>query len=164
MPYATTITDILNMWAELGVFAYLLPFLMIFAMVFGLLNKSGILGPNKGVQATIAIVVGLLSLQFDYVANFFAAIFPYTGIGLAILLTALIFFGLVADQDWAKWIWVVVGGLIFIVIVLSSFTTLDWIGLGYGWNESWPMFLSVAILVGLIIFVVASGGKGGKKE
>ena len=65
-----TITEVLNQWADAGVFAYLLPFLFIFAVVFGILNKTKVLGENKGVQATIALALGLLSLQFDYVSNF----------------------------------------------------------------------------------------------
>ena len=48
--YANTITNILNTWADLGVFAYVLPFLMIFAVVFGILSKTEILGKNKGVR------------------------------------------------------------------------------------------------------------------
>jgi len=72
-----TITTILNQWADFGIFAYALPFLMIFAMVFGILNKTSLLGDNKGVQATIALAMGLLALQFDYVTNFYATIFPY---------------------------------------------------------------------------------------
>ena len=87
--FGYTITDILNIWADYGVFAYALPFLLIFAIVFGILSKTDILGKNKGVQATIALAVGLLSLQFDYVTNFYATIFPYAGIGISILLVAI---------------------------------------------------------------------------
>ena len=57
-----TITNILNTWADIGVFAYLLPFLMIFALVFGILTKSKLLGENKAVHATLALTVGLLAL------------------------------------------------------------------------------------------------------
>ena len=55
MAYATTITDVLNQWAEIGVFAYVLPFLMIFAVIYGILSKTQILGGRKGVDATIAL-------------------------------------------------------------------------------------------------------------
>ena len=86
-----TITDVLNQWSEAGVFAYLLPFLFIFAVVFGILSKTKVLGDNKGVQATIALAIGLLSLQFDYVSNFFSIFLPYAGIGIAILLIGIRF-------------------------------------------------------------------------
>jgi len=86
--YGTTITDILNAWVEFGVFAYVLPFLLIFAVIFGILTKSHILGTNKGVMATVSAAVGLLALYNDYVTHFFESIFPYAGIGLSILLVA----------------------------------------------------------------------------
>jgi len=69
---ATTITDVLNQWADMGVFAYVLPFLMIFAIIYGILTKTEILGKNRGVNATIALAAGLLALQFDYVPKYFS--------------------------------------------------------------------------------------------
>ena len=75
--FGYSIADVLNRWADRGVFAYVLPFLMIFALVYGILVKTQILGENKGVHVTIALAIGLISLQFDYVSNFFSTIFPF---------------------------------------------------------------------------------------
>jgi uncharacterized membrane protein len=144
-----TITNILNQWANIGVFAYVLPFLMIFAVVFGILNKTKLLGENKGVQAIIALTMGLLSLQFDYVANFFAVIFPYTGIGIAVLLIGLILMGLSFDQPMAKWVWFYIGLIIFIVIILSSWSSITWWGGGHNLGDAWP-----AILAGIFVILV----------
>ena len=109
MAYGATIGDILYAWADFGVFAYLLPFLMIFAIVYGILSKTNLLGKNKGVNATIALAVGLLALQSNYVTNFYAMIFPYTGMAIAVLLVALILMGLTAsDIEWTKYVWDVI--------------------------------------------------------
>jgi len=158
-----TITDILNDWAELGVFAYVLPFLMVFAIVYGILNKTGVLGKNKGVQATIGLVVGLMSLQFDIVSNFFASIFPYTGVGLAVLLVALILMGLISEENWARYIWLVLGGIIFFIVVFTALTDFSWFGgRAYIWNDVWPMVIIGMVALGLIALVVFGGGdKGG---
>ena len=167
MVYITTITDVLNQWADIGVFAYLLPFLMIFAVVFGILNKCNILGDNKGVQATIALAIGLLALQFDYVSNFFASIFPYAGIGIAVLLVAMILMGLIAGEEnveWAKFVWFGIGFIIFIAVLLTSISDFSWWGgAAYGWGESWPAILA-AIIVLLLIALVVWGGEGKKKK
>ncbi len=166
--YGYTIGDILFRWSEFGVFAYLLPFLMIFAIVFGILNKTDLLGDNKGVQATIALAVGLLSLQFDYVANFYATIFPYAGMGIAVLLIALILMGLITDDDkWpaVRWIWFGIGFIIFLIVLLTSMTDFAWYGgMGYGWADSWPAIVAltiILILMGMIIWG-GGGGSGGK--
>ena len=39
-----SITDVLNTWADLGVFSYVIPFLLIFAVVYAILEKTKILG------------------------------------------------------------------------------------------------------------------------
>ena len=125
MASVTTITDVLNTWADYGVFAYVLPFLMIFALVYGLLSKSKLLGENRGVHATLALVIGLLALQFDYVSNFFATIFPYAGIGISVLLVALILMGVLTDdEDAAKWIFFGIGAVIFGLIFQISWDTI----------------------------------------
>jgi hypothetical protein len=157
-----TITEVLNKWADAGVFAYLLPFLFIFAVVFGILNKTKVLGENKGVQATIALALGLLSLQFDYVPNFFSIFLPYTGIGIAVLLVAVILMGLVIDEDdknhWVKKVFFGVGALIFLVVIVVSISDSSMIG-GYRFAESWPAITAAVVLLLLVAFVVWGGGR-----
>ena len=81
----TSITDVLNIWNEMGVFSYVIPFLLIFAVVFAILKKTGMLSSrsadgkgddNNGILAIISVAIGLLALQFDFVAEFFSIIFP----------------------------------------------------------------------------------------
>jgi len=150
---STTITDVLNSWAEVGVFAYLLPFLMIFAIVFGILSKSRLLGDNKAVHAVLALTVGLLALQFDYVSNFFATIFPYAGIGIAVLLVALILGGLLTESEEAsKWIFFGLGGIIFLVILLYTFSDFRWFG-GYIGVDYAKWIILILIVVGLVVWM-----------
>ncbi len=168
MAYVGSIADILQTWADFGVFAYVLPFLIVFAVIFGILNKTRILGENKGVQAAISLAAGLLSLQFDYVPNFFASIFPYAGIGISILLVALILMGLIAgekDTNWPKYVWFGIGVVVFIAVVLSALTDVDWFGgRGYFWRESWPSVLAGLILLGLMSLIIWGGGKKDKPK
>jgi hypothetical protein len=106
----TTITDVLNQWAQLGVFSYVIPFMLIFAVVFAIIQKTKVLGgENRGVSAIIAASVGLLSLQFDFVSTFFATIFPRVGVGIGIMLALVILLGIFYEGDikhmkWVGWI------------------------------------------------------------
>ena len=159
MAYTNTITNVLNTWADYGVFAYVLPFLMIFALVYGLLSKSKLLGENRGVHATLALVIGLLALQFDYVSNFFATIFPYAGIGISVLLVALILMGVLTDDEKsAKWVFFGIGALIFVVVLLYTIYNFRWLG-GYA-EEDWIVWIIlVLIVVGAVLGVVLGGKK-----
>ncbi len=159
MAYETTITDVLNTWADYGVFAYVLPFLMIFALVYGLLSKSKLLGENRGVHATLALVIGLLALQFDYVSNFFATIFPYAGIGISVLLVALILMGVLTDdEDAAKWIFFGIGAVIFMVVMLYTIYDFNWLGgyIGIDWG---PWIILALVVAGAVVGVILGGKK-----
>ena len=135
-----TITEVLNQWADAGVFAYLLPFLFIFAVVFGILNKTKVLGESKGVQATIALAIGLLALQFDYVSNFFSIFMPYAGVGIAILLIGIVLMGLMYDEgaehNWVRKVFFGLGVLVFLVVVVTSIS-----------DSAFPVSLDIIVLV-----------------
>tara|TARA_Y100000310_G_scaffold337576_1_gene425037 strand:- start:1068 stop:1580 length:513 start_codon:yes stop_codon:yes gene_type:complete len=162
-----TITEVLNQWADAGVFAYLLPFLFIFAVVFGILNKTKVLGESKGVQATIALALGLLSLQFDYVSNFFSIFLPYAGIGIAVLLIGIILMGLMydenADNNWVKVVFFGLGVIIFLVVIITSISDASFMG-GTQFSDSWPAITAAIILLLLISFVIWGGGSGKKHK
>ena len=166
MPYGVfgySFGDVLNRWADLGVFAYVLPFLMIFALVYGILAKTKILGENKGVNATIALAFGLLALQFDYVSGFYASIFPYAGMGLAVLLVALILLGLVTGEGKGmavNWIWLGIGVVIFIFILFGALGDTYWLGgVGYNLADAAPALLAILIILGLMGLIIWGGGK-----
>jgi len=163
--YGYGIGGVLSAWAEAGVFAYVLPFLMIFAVVYGILSKSGILGENKGVIATLSLTVGLLALQFQYVTNFFATIFPYTGMGIAVLLIAFIFMGLIGTSGKKQWIWFGLGGIIFLVVLMASIDSFSgWFGGGFaGYGYDWPAIAAALLVLGILGFIVWGGGKAAGK-
>lgn len=166
---AMTITEVLNTWNNLGVFSYVIPFLLIFAVVFALLQKSRILSgsdnENKPLMAIVAASVGLLALQMDIVSTFFAVIFPRFGIGISILLVAMILLGFFAREDSNRWMGIVIG-IAIIVWALASWS--DWIG-GYytsGWyyyEDLWSLII-LAGVIGLIYLVSRGGGSESKPK
>ncbi|MCR4285142.1 MAG: hypothetical protein NUV97_03820 [archaeon] len=171
-----TVTDILNIWNQMGVFSYVIPFLLMFAVIFAVIQKSKIfakkekdgepLKHNATIEAIIAAAIGLLALQFDIVSVFFADIFPKFGVGLSVFLVLLIFFGMfykpIEDDGKSKmrWIaWLVGLGVLF--WTLSNWTT--WFG-GYnnygfgGWlgDYFWPLVILVIVIGGIIGIIKAS--------
>lgn len=150
--------DVLNSWSQQGVFAYGLPFLLIFAIVFGILGKSKILGENKGVQATIALAVGLLALQFNLVTDFYATIFPYAGIAIAILVVAIILMGLMFKElDWTKYVFFGIGAILFVIVLFTSLSDFSMFGgFGYGWADAWPAIMAGIVFLGIMGWVIFS--------
>ena len=154
--------DVMNSWANQGVFAYGLPFLLIFAIIFGILSKSKLLGDNKGVQATIALAIGLLALQFNLVTDFYATIFPYAGIAIAILVVAVILMGMMSAEmpDATKYTFFGIGAVLFVVVLFTSLSDFSYFGgFGYGWADAWPAILAGIVFLGIMAWVIF-GGKG----
>ena len=158
-----SITELLNIWTEMGVFSYVIPFLLIFAVVFAILQKTGILGDNKAIAAVVSVSVGLLALINDHVSGFFAEIFPKFGIGLAIFLVLIIFIGFFfpGEEDKLQWIgWVIGIGVVLWVILQwnnwwGSYTLTGWFG-----EYFWPLVF-IIVIVGVIVLISKFGGAGG---
>jgi hypothetical protein len=158
------IYSVLNQWEAAGIFDLILPFLLIFAVVFGVVSSTGMLGRNKGVNVIIAFVIALLALRLDFVSIFFAEAFPRLGVGLAVLVILVILVGLFIPKDEMRfWGWGIaaIGFAIFIIIMTQSFDIFGGFGTNTGTIISWVV--GVVIFIGLIIAVAASKGPPNKR-
>ncbi len=152
--------DFLNQLESLGFFQYILPFLLIFAVVYAVLTKIKVFEENKGASVVIAIAIGLLALQFDILPAFFQNIFPKFGIGLAILLIGLILAGaFISGYEKAySWIFFGIGGLIFLIIIFISLADIQFAG-SWWWTYFWDRYgaatvaliIVAATIVGIIL-------------
>ena len=157
----TSIGMILQDWAELDIFFYALPFLLIFALIFAILQKLKITGEdNKGIDAVIAVAIALLALQYDSVPLFFQIIFPKLGIALSVILAALILTGLfVNPQKQLGFIWIFfgIGGVAFLILLITSFQDYFW-WTGTFWQENLSAIIAGIIIVVFIAVVIGSTG------
>lgn len=149
--------DLLSSWEQAGLFSYLLPFLLIFAMVFGILTKMKIFKEAKAVNAIIALAVALMSLQFGFVPDFFSQIFPRLGVGLAVILGVLIITGLFADPDSNLINYVLLGiGVITIgIVIIQTAGALGWAS-GQWWQDNWQIVVGAIVIFILISVVIGS--------
>ncbi len=161
-----TIGNLLARWEQAGVFSYLLPFLLIFALVFGILTRVKLFEENKAVNSIISLAVALMSLQFGFVSVFFSEIFPQFGMGLAILLIAMILL-MVAfgekSEGTVTWIIFGLGAIIFIVVLINTFGSVGWVS-GYWFADRWLDIILVAIGLALVFSVIFGGGKKKKNK
>jgi len=158
------IGDFLNEMNNAGFFSYVLPFLLIFALVFGILNQIRLFKENKSINGIIALVVGLMALQFDFVPIFFSEIFPRMGIGLVVLLLLLIFAGMFADPDSNATMYTLmgIGVIIAIIVLINTAGSLGW-SAGYWWYDNWrTVVVAVAILIIIGIIVGSANTKESK--
>lgn len=147
------IGDLFNYWEQAGVFSYLLPFLLIFCIVYVIISKIKIFKDNTTVNAIIALCVGLLAMQFDLVPMFFAELFPRVGIGLSIILAILILLGLFIDPRQKIMMWgLFVVGLLIVIAVL--YDTTEFMAGYYLYYLLDPQILSWIFFVVVILVVI----------
>jgi len=169
MVWVTSIADVLNQWAAMGVFSYLIPFLLIFAVVFAILDKSNILGENKAIKALVGAAVGLLALQFDFVSTFFATIFPRLGVVLAVLLALVILVGLSGKDSESSKLYYVVGIVLAVAIVLWTLSAWDFWGdeFGISWwfqENFWWLVIGAAVVVAIGFIISQSKSTSHEKK
>jgi len=147
----------LNTLSGLGFFNYALPFLLIFALVFGILMKMNLFKENtKGIAAIIAIAVGLMALQFNAVPEFFSKIFPSFGIGIAIILVVIILVGFFSDpsKPWIQATFFIIAAIIALIVIVSSsgLQIGDWVQQNLGATAG--TLIIIAVVVAAVFFIV----------
>ncbi len=155
----TAIGNMFETWHQMGFFSYILPFLIIFGFMFGILLKLDLFKANKVINAVISLAVGLIAIQLPIVSQFFSIIFPNLGIALSIILVILIVAGLFlsnVDKDKDKWVnYVLLGiaGIIIIVVLVQTAGALNWMASQW-WLDNWAMIIAVVVIVGLVVAMI----------
>jgi hypothetical protein len=156
-----SLADILYQWESMGIFDFVLPFLLVFAIVFGILSATKFMGENRAVYVIISVVIGLLSLRYQYFFSaFLSELFPRLGIGLAIIMALLILVGLFIAKDESRY-WgyglAAIGFVIALVIVLQTFDALGYGNYGGMGSDAIGFIILGLLLAGMIIAVAVSG-------
>jgi hypothetical protein len=158
------IGEIINQWQQAGIFSLLLPFLLIFALVYGILESAKIFKENRAINPIIGLIVGLISIQFDLVPRFFSEIFPRLGVGLAILLVIFILLGIFRpNQTWVTYTFFGIGAIILIVVLVNTAGALGWYS-GYWWSENWPIVAGAVFILSIIGVIVAAANPSNQPD
>ena len=146
----------------------LLPFLLVFVVVFAILQKSKILGEGKAqIDAIVALVIGLLLIGIKQPREIIIGIMPWMAVGISVILVFLILYGFVAGDlskapDWMKITFGILAGLFTIGVILyvSGFggVIMGWFA-GSGNSAIWMNVLMVALVIGAMAVAMMSGKK-----
>ncbi len=149
----------------------LLPFLLVFVVVFAILQKSKILGGGKAqIDALVALVIGLILIGVPQPREIIVGIMPWLAVGVAVILVFLILYGFVAGDlsnapDWMKIVFGILAGVFTLGVVL--YITGLW-GIIGGWlsggksSNVWMNVLMIVLVIGAMAVAVFSGKKGKK--
>lgn len=170
---------------KIGVYDIILPFLLVFTIVFAILEKTKILGvekvgervvTKKNINSMVAFVIAFLviaSTKLVAVINeVMANVVLLLILGVSFLLLVGTFF---ADKEftletfptWTKIFMI----LMFLGIVLIFLNALGWLNYLLALLENWPAdwaasIIFMIVIIGFIVFITWGGesSQGGKKE
>lgn len=151
------------------------PFLLIFTLIFAILQKSKILGEDKKqIDALVALSIALIAVAFTWATGIISKLMPFLAIAAVILLIFLILYGFVASSNkdglvLHKNLVIAFGVLIAVSLVIAVlFATGQWdrvynsvFSSGQPTNLASNVFL-IAVVVGAFALLWFSTGK--KKE
>jgi hypothetical protein len=153
---------------------FILPFLLIFFIVFGILEKSKLFGANKQLNALISFVIGLI---------FVGAIFPKLVVGnlilfltvaVVVMFVALLLWGFVGGEEGLKFekfpkpIKYVIGITIVVAVIIATLwatgvqgTVWDFIFRRNWSSEFWTNVSFIVVIIIALAAVLGASKKSG---
>ena len=151
----------------------LLPFLLVFVVVFAILQKSKILGDGKAqIDAIVGGVVGLLLIGVPGPREIIVSIMPWLAVAVAVILVFLILYGFVAgdlskmgqEKKWVLPLFAVMVGVFVtgVVLFVTGLWGVIWEMMSGSKNSDTLMGVVMIVLVVAAMAVAVLGG--GKKK
>ena len=163
------LVDSIDYLVSIGVYDVLLPFLLVFAIIFAILEKTKILGSEKtNINAVVAVVVGLLLVVQKGIVELINLFLPRISLIIVVVLMGLLIVSMIAGKEFTG----LKGGALgiaIIVVIIAVVLALTTPPTGYGlWltpaDKQALLSLGIPLLVlFLVIGVVTSGSKKEKK-
>ncbi|MEK6834634.1 MAG: hypothetical protein AABX61_00025 [Nanoarchaeota archaeon] len=166
------IQDIFYQLQGSGLYEIALPFLLIFVIVFAILEKTKIFGENKSnINAVVAIILGLLIVNQFEIVNTLNLFLPKVSLFIVIAIMFLILLGVFGANVSSGFSGVLLGLAAIVSLVIIYWALTPTVGLdfyGPNWLESWVydnsgtlMFL---VIIGIIIWAVVKKPGTGKED
>ncbi len=130
------------------------PFLLVFTIVYALLQKTQVLGQGKRqIDAIVALVVGLLVVSFGYATNIITSLVPVLAVSAVVILIFMILAGMTFKQgsfELPNGIKVTIGILAAIVVIVALMVASG------VWNYFWS-YVSAgdsSVLITNVVFIL----------
>lgn len=167
---------IINKLVDIGFYNVFLPFILVYVIVFAILEKSGIFkksnnedsGQTKNVNSVIAFVFALFVVASIQTVIYIQSLIINIVLFIVFILCVLILLGFVLGEGYTelfknKWVKGGVATIIFLVslvILLNLLGFWDWLSdYSFGDADTWVSILVFAGIIGVLVWVTKSDGK-----
>lgn len=166
----TGIYDVFYALEDMGVYEFVLPFLLVFVIVFAILEKTFIFGstgkgddkkPKTNINVVVSFIIGLLFLNTNlaYLMNSYLSRMSYVVvIGVMFMLVAAMFTSGSEFSGFPMWAGIIIA-LAAVIWSLSSGGFGGAIPYWYFISDSFISLLFLLAIIGGIVYLVAFAGK-----
>ena len=156
---------------------FILPFLLIFAIIFAVLEKTKILGDGKAqINAIVAFVIGLIFVSVAYPKDVVSNMILFLTVAIVVAFVAMILIGFVIGEEpkipWGaggtkalRWI---VGIVIVIAVIFATVwatgmkSTVITNLFSQSWSKGfWTNLVFIIVVAAAIALVIKGGSSGG---
>jgi hypothetical protein len=169
----------IEMLRSMGFFDILLPFLLVFAIVYGVLERTKLFGEKRhDINAVIALVVGLMVAVTTFVVNVLTGFLPLVGLLAVIIVMFLMlvsmFFGETSEiwaNKWFRWIALIVVVVIFAIILIDLLGFTDFFmqastaaGVAGINIAEWIALIVIVAIIVLIVWMSKAPSSGSSED
>lgn len=149
-----------------------LPFLLVFTVIFAILQRTKILGEGKArIDAITALVIALIVVAYGYSTHIITTLMPFLAVSAVIILIFMLLYGFIAagkeGADFSKFK-IPAGIIIVIALTIAVLVATGYWSTFIGWftgNNSNAIVTNV-VFIGIIIAAIAIvlGKKSGETK
>ena len=146
----------------------LLPFLLVFVVVFAILQKSKILGDGKAqIDAIVSLVIGLILIGVPGPRDILVGIMPWMAVGVAVILVFMILYGFVAGDlsgsnmpSGLKYTFLGLAAVftIGVVLFISGLSDKIWDSFGTS-SDIWMNIVMIVLVLDAVVVAIWGGKK-----
>lgn len=155
---------------------FILPFLLVWTIIFAILQKTKLLGEGKKqIDSIVAFVIGIIVVTYSsgHSVDIISNLTLFLAIGIVIIFVGLLLWGFIAGEKglkfdeaprglkWTAGIVILIAVIIAVLwaagvdnSVFDFFFRNSWSG------EFWTNFFFVAVVIGALILMLKSGASG----
>jgi hypothetical protein len=147
------------------------PLVLVFTLVFAILEKSKLLGDDKKqINAIIGLVLGLFLISFPFARDIVVNLMPFLAVSVVILLVFMILYGFIygkSDGEILDKYWKIAFSVIFFIALIFFFLHITgWSDIVYdfifgrsAYGQLWINTVLILIIAGAVIAVIWSSNE-----
>ncbi len=159
--------NVLREWYEFGLLDVIIPFVLVFTIVYAILQKTRVLGstkdgkPKNNINAMLAFVVGFTVIATLQIVNVITILSQYFVLATIAITLVVIIAALMGIKSWKKTkLPLIIGSVITLIIAIYALGFNKKINLGFFDQRIVPIVLGLLLVCGIIYYIT----KGAEKK